>query len=165
MLKANKSMSEDICKYIDMFISSTQYDRKYILRECFQCVHFFQMKNWFFLSWIRCIGWSEWWIHFIEIEGSFREQNYLREYIHFDSIKKNSGICEIDLIFGIHLLNSQTYAADVLISINPYESLPAVYGSEQIDRYLDSNTLFEQPSHVYAIGTFNFISICIVIDS
>lgn len=49
---------------------------------------------------------------------------------------------------------SQTYAQNILIAVNPYDTVPSLYGSQKIFKYLDSENLFENPPHIYAIGKY-----------
>lgn len=62
------------------------------------------------------------------------------------------------LIFWNEISNfiicSQTYASNVLIAVNPYETINNLYGSHQTAKYLAAKPLFERQPHVYAIGRF-----------
>lgn len=49
-------------------------------------------------------------------------------------------------------LRSQTYATNVLIALNPYETIENLYGPHQMVEYSKKNTLFEGRPHIYAIG-------------
>ena len=44
-----------------------------------------------------------------------------------------------------------TYISDVLISVNPYHSIPGLYSSEQVDNY-KNRFMNELPPHVFAIA-------------
>lgn len=59
------------------------------------------------------------------------------------------------LFFVLSLVISliQTYAANVLIAINPFEYFPEQYGFEQMKTYREK-PLTEVPPHVYAFGMF-----------
>lgn len=45
----------------------------------------------------------------------------------------------------------QTYVANILISINPYEQVPELYSSKMIKKY-QGKSLGTLPPHIFAIG-------------
>lgn len=52
-----------------------------------------------------------------------------------------------------------TYIGDILVSINPYKSLPGLYGEELGHRYGKAKTLGELLPHIYALGSKAYHSV------
>lgn len=55
---------------------------------------------------------------------------------------------------------NQTYASNSLIVINPFESLP-IYSAELVKEYA-GKCLGEMQPHIFGIGKFAFIPLCII---
>ncbi|XP_052761642.1 myosin-IIIb-like isoform X2 [Mya arenaria] len=64
---------------------------------------------------------------------------------------------EIHRRFGQDVI--YTYIGDILISVNPYQDLPGLYGEEIGQMYGRAKTLSELPPHVYALGSRAFHSL------
>lgn len=54
-----------------------------------------------------------------------------------------------------YFLCFQTYVANVLIALNPYENILQLYGPDQVTQYLTNKNSPEKPPHIYHIGTFS----------
>lgn len=56
----------------------------------------------------------------------------------------------------------QTYASNVIISVNPYKTIENLYGFHQMSKYVANKGSFERQPHVYAIGKYYIIIIKIL---
>lgn len=106
-------------------------------------------------------------MRFVSIRGFFLILRYTGRFgrhVHSGKLEKTlwkkTNLCKFNSHLVLFKWNQfpcglpfyQTYASNVLITLNPYEKIDELYGSRQMVKYLASNTFFEQPPHVYAIG-------------
>lgn len=58
----------------------------------------------------------------------------------------------LSILLTLINLRFQTYVANILLAVNPYEDIPDMYSSTTIKKY-QGKSLGELPPHVFAIGT------------
>ena len=61
----------------------------------------------------------------------------------------------------LHHPPTQTYVANILLAVNPYNEIPGFYSSQTIHRY-NGRSIGVLPPHVFAIGTVLVCCVCMV---